>query len=298
MNFRFRTLLRLALTIIFGFVGAMIARSGTPPVFYFAGNYFVFFAVITFGFLGFILQDVLEFAGKAGIAVLAKQIAGYISLTGSAAKGAVPRLGFTRDKSQKFVNPMVVDTSALIDGRIVDVVRLNFMFGTLIVLPSVISELHNLADSADSQKRAKGRRGLDNLRVIQKSRNLKVELVKTEPKDELVDNKLVSMARKVRGKLITVDFNLSKVAQVSKVPIINVNELANATRTVYSAQDRLRVEIVAKGKEKGQGVGYLEDGTMIVVEGGLENKGEKVEVEVKRVLQTAAGKMIFAQIRK
>ena len=198
-------------------------------------------------------------------------------------------------KQSKYVNPIIVDTSALIDGRILDVVKSGFLFGTLVVIPSVISELHKLADNSHDLRRVRGRRGLDILSKIQKEKGVKVEIVKTEPKDEEVDSKLVSLAKKIKGKVLTVDFNLNKVAKVNRVKVLNLNELVNAVKTAVLPGEQLSIHINDKGKEKDQGIGYLSDGTMVVVEGGADLVGKTAEVLVHRVLQTEAGKMIFAR---
>ncbi len=295
-----KSFLRLALFIVFGFIGAFVARSGTPPdIFAITGGYFLLAAVIAFATLGFILPDVLELAGKAGIAALAKQIADHIP-TRTGPQISMSRFPFKGRRSKKaingYVNPLVVDTSSLIDGRLSEVAQTGFLFGTFLVIPSVISELHKLSDSADDLKRAKGRRGLDVLAGLKKNKRVKVEILRSEPKDNEVDDKLVSLARKLKGRILTVDYNLNKVSKIRGVDILNVNELANAVKTAVLPKDSLEIRVSAKGREKGQGIGYLQDGTMVVVENGVDFEGKSVRVEVQRVLQTAAGKMIFARI--
>lgn len=289
---KFKVLLRPALTIVFGFFGAWIAKSGVSPLFASSSAYFVIVAFLAFGVLGFILPDIIELVGRAGINALAKQLAGMISNMPSVARTSFRRRG----RPQKHINPMVVDTSALIDGRLADIASSGFMFGTLIVIPSVIGELHRLADSADEQKRIGGRRGLDSLAEIQKIKHVKVEILTSEPEDVEVDSKLLTEARKIKGKIITVDFNLNKVAKVKKIGVLNINELAGAIKTTVLPSEKIEVKISALGREKAQGVGYLADGTMIVVENGARLKGKTVMVEVSRVFQTAAGKMIFAKM--
>jgi len=290
-----KILLRPSLTIVLGFIGAFVAKSSTPSVIFEAtGEYFLIVAALAFGTLGFILPDILELAGKAGIAVLAKQIVGYLPTTA--------RVGFAFKRKNKsnsgYQNPLVVDTSSLIDGRIVEIAKTGFVFGDFIVIPSVITELHGLADSANELKRARGRRGLDNLRVLQAEKKVKVEVLTVEPRDKTVDDRLVQMAKDIRGKIVTVDFNLNKVAKIRGVPVLNVNELTNAVKTVVLPSETLKIKISAVGREKDQGVGYLDDGTMIVVEGGAKLEGETVDVLVQRVLQTAAGKMIFGKLAR
>jgi len=293
-----KSFLRLALFIVFGFIGAYVARYGTPPeIFALTGGYFLLAAVLAFATLGFILPDVLELAGKAGIAVLARQIAEVIQRS-AAPSLSVSRFPFRRRKNSdkdRYVNPLLVDTSSLIDGRILEVCQTGFLFGTLLVMPSVIDELHKLSDSADLLKRKKGRRGLDVLAKLKKERKVKLELLKSEPKEKEVDSKLVSLARKLKGKILTVDYNLNKVANIRGVSILNINELANALKAAVMPKDVLDIVVLEKGREKDQGVGYLADGTMVVVEKGAGLEGKSVQVEVQRVFQTVAGKMVFAK---
>ena len=294
---KLKIFLRPALSIVFGFFGAFIARSGTPPdIFAITGDHFVFVAFIAFAVLGFILPDIVELAGKAGIAVLAKQISERIQ-SASSSRLSVPRISLRRrQKNIKYDNPMILDTSALIDGRLLDVVKTGFVFGTFLIIPSVVRELHQLADSADELKRAKGRRGLEVLSDLQAQKNIKVEVLANEPREKSVDDMLVRLSREIHAKVVTVDFNLNKVAKVKKVTVLNLNELANAVKTAVLPGQRLKIQINAIGKERNQGIGYLLDGTMVVVEEGARFKGREIEVSVLRVLQTAAGKMIFAKI--
>lgn len=296
---KFNILARPALAVAFGFIGAFIARFGLPEgLIGEASTVFLVVAYLAFAVLGFVLPELVELAGKAGIAVLASQIVRHLPPV-DPRRITVPTFPFyKKGKRAKYINPLVVDTSALIDGRIIDVVDTGFVFGTLIIIPSVVWELHQLADSVDSLKRARGRRGLDTLSQLQKSKSVKVDVVKSEPKNKEVDDKLVELAKNLRGKVLTVDFNLSKVAKVYKVEVLNLNELANAVKTAVLPGDELSIQINVKGKESGQGVGYLADGTMVVVEDGAGLVGRPVSVKVHKVLQTAAGKMIFARARE
>lgn len=300
-------LLRLSLAVIMAFVGALVAKGGAPrEIFASSGIFLMMAAVLAFGTFGFLLPDIVEFAGKAGVATLARQIAVNIPAAGVRPLKSVARLRFRRKKkNSKYENPLVVDTSSLIDGRLVDMARTGFIFGTLLVIPSVVGELHRLADSFDEMKRMRGRRGLDGLAELQKLtksgeflRSLKLEVLVSEPEDRAVDDKLVTLARKLGGKIVSVDFNLNKVAKIKGVAVLNINELANALKTVVLPQDRLRIKVSSVGREETQGVGYLDDGTMVVVEGGAGLKGRTVDVVVHKVLQTAAGKMIFGRFGK
>ena len=192
----------------------------------------------------------------------------------------------------------MIDTSALIDGRIVELFRLGFLDGELIVPDFVLDELRHVADSADPARRARGRRGLDVVEQLQKLsasvHTLETGLSGTEE----VDLKLMKLARKRKADLITGDYNLARAAQVSGVRVLNLNQLAAALRPVVSAGDPLEITILKDGKEPGQGVGYLPDGTMVVVEGGRSLMNQTVTVTVTSALQTAAGRMIFAKLEQ
>lgn len=296
---KLKIFLRPTLTIVFGFLGAYIARSGTPPtIFALTGDYFVFVAFLAFGILGFILPDIVELSGKAGIAALAKQIAEMIP-NPSTSRLSMPKISLKRkEKAEKYVNPMVLDTSALIDGRIGEVASIGFLYGTFLVIPSVISELKALADSPDDNKRARGRRGLDALRSLQKVKKLKVIILSSEPGEPEVDEKLLKVAKKVKGRLVTVDFNLNKVGKLKGIAVLNVHELSKVVKAPVLPNEKLIIKIDTLGKGKGQGVGYLEDGTMVIVEDGAKMVGKRVNVNVHRVLQTEAGQMIFARSAK
>jgi len=193
------------------------------------------------------------------------------------------------------VVPKVVDTSVIIDGRIADVCQTGFLEGPLVVFRSVLAELQRIADSPDALRRARGRRGLDILNRLQKEFEA-VRVVDDPPGIQgTVDERLVAYARSIGGWIVTTDFNLNKVAELQGVRVLNVNELAQALRPIHLPGEELAVHIMKDGKEAGQGIGYLEDGTMVVVEGGKKLIGETSEVVVTSVLQTVAGRMIFAR---
>ena len=192
----------------------------------------------------------------------------------------------------------MIDTSALIDGRIVELFRLGFLDGELIVPDFVLDELRHVADSADPARRARGRRGLDVVEQLQKLSTSVHTLETGLSGTEEVDLKLMKLARKRKADLITGDYNLARAAQVSGVRVLNLNQLAAALRPVVSAGDPLEITILKDGKEPGQGVGYLPDGTMVVVEGGRSLMNQTVTVTVTSALQTAAGRMIFAKLEQ
>ena len=190
----------------------------------------------------------------------------------------------------------VLDTSVIIDGRIADICETGFLEGTLVVPQFVLRELQQVADSSDSLKRNRGRRGLDILQKIQKMAHVQVQIVETDfPEVREVDLKLIELARRMSGKIVTNDFNLNKVAQLRGVPVLNINELANSLKPVVLPGEVMRVFIIKEGKEAGQGVGYLDDGTMVVVDQAKRALGKTIEVSVTSVLQTTAGKMIFCR---
>lgn len=190
----------------------------------------------------------------------------------------------------------VLDTSVIIDGRIFDICKTGFISGTLIIPSFVLDELRHISDSSDALKRNRGRRGLDILNKIQKELEIETEVWEGDfPEIAEVDSKLLKLAQTLTGKVITNDYNLNKVAEVQGVPVLNINELANAVKPVVLPGEEMRVVVIKEGKEATQGVAYLDDGTMIVVEGGRKFIGEELYVIVTSVLQTAAGRMIFAK---
>jgi len=192
----------------------------------------------------------------------------------------------------------ILDTSVIIDGRIADICDTGFMEGTLVVPRFVLEELQHIADSSDSMKRSRGRRGLDILNRVQKNPGINIEIVDHEfPKIKGVDGKLVALAKKMNGKIITNDFNLNKVAELQGIKILNVNELANALKPVVLPGELMVVKVIKEGKEPGQGVAYLDDGTMVIVDHASRHLGETLEVAVTSVLQTTAGRMIFTELK-
>lgn len=211
----------------------------------------------------------------------------------------IKKVGVSKDKKTKvsYIGaPKVLDTSVIIDGRILDICRSGFIEGTLVIPHFVLDELRHIADSSDSLKRNRGRRGLDILNNIQKELSMEVEITdKDFPEIEEVDSKLLKLAQVLKGKVLTNDYNLNKVAGVQGVPVLNINELANSVKPVVLPGEEMTLQIIKDGKEQEQGIAYLDDGTMIVVEGGRRHIGEVMDVIVTSVLQTAAGRMIFAK---
>ncbi|MBG87241.1 MAG: twitching motility protein PilT [Verrucomicrobiales bacterium] len=207
----------------------------------------------------------------------------------------IPYVRFSpQDKSE---DHLLLDTSVIIDGRIADLIDARFVEGILIVPEFVLREIQTVADSSDSVRRERGRRGLDMLSRIQKNVYNEVKVYEQDVDAPSVDEKLVVLAKMLRATLYTNDYNLGKIAELRRIRHVNINELASALKPVILPGERLRVRIAKQGRDKGQGVGYLNDGTMIVVNGGNDRVGKEVSVEVGRLLQNATGTMIFAEIK-
>jgi uncharacterized protein YacL len=225
---------------------------------------------------------------------------GYVGLMVGAAKGDYLDLsalgGIFSDKALKR-DYKILDTSVIIDGRIADVAETGFCGGTLIIPQFVLTELQQVADSPDSSKRQRGRRGLDMLQRLRTSTNIDVQIIETDfPNVKEVDLKLIELGRQLEAVIITNDFNLNKVAQLREVQVLNINELANAVKPVVLPGEAMRVFILKEGKEYNQGVAYLDDGTMVVVDHARKLIGKTADIAVTSVLQTTAGKMIFGRL--
>jgi uncharacterized protein YacL len=208
----------------------------------------------------------------------------------------IPYMEFS--KQVKGSRPFLLDTSVIIDGRVADVVKAGFLEGPLVVPRFVLNELQRIADSSDALRRNRGRRGLDILQRLQQE--LQAVQIMEDPKNPGldVDGRLIAMAKQLRGWIVTNDFNLNKVAELQGIRVLNINELSQSIRPIVLPGEELTVQIVKDGKEAGQGVGYLDDGTMVVVEGGRKYIGEKFDVVVTSVLQTVAGRMIFSRLKE
>jgi len=194
---------------------------------------------------------------------------------------------------------LLVDTSAIIDGRIADISHTGFISGPLIIPRFVLEELQYIADSPDSVRRKRGRRGLEMLNKLKQEARTAVQIMETDlPDGEGVDAKLVKLAKNLHCPIITNDFNLNRVAELQGVSVLNINELATAVKPLVLPGEDLEIRVIQEGKEVGQGVGFLDDGTMVVIEGGRRHLNNRVEVTVTRVLQTAVGRMIFAQMKE
>jgi uncharacterized protein YacL len=198
--------------------------------------------------------------------------------------------------AKQFIRPKILDTSVIIDGRVGDVVGTGFVEGDLIVPGFVLEELQSIADSAEPARRARGRRGLDTVAALQEANSHLSIIERDFPNIADVDAKLIKLAKEIKGVIVTTDYNLNKVSQIQGVEVLNVNDLANTLKPVVMPGEKMRLRVLREGKEEDQGVGYLDDGTMVVIEGGRRHIGDEVEVEVTSVLQQPSGKMIFTRM--
>lgn len=247
------------------------------------GKILPFVGVVVFGYFGI----VIFVARQSDLFTVIRQIPGRFSVGGEL--GSEPASSRT----------ILLDTSVIIDGRIADIARTGFLVGTLLIPRFVLNELQYIADSSDGLRRQRGRRGMEVLSQLQKDTTIPVRIsdIDVEGVRE-VDDKLVVLARQLRCPILTNDYNLNRVADLQGVIVLNVNELANAVKQVFLPGEALDVLIIQEGKESGQGVGYLEDGTMVVVEDGRAYMEKQMPVIVTKVLQTAAGRMIFGRLAK
>ena len=244
-------------------------------------------------YLGVMISIILYVIfGYLGIKVPTRKKEDFSSTIGSVKRG------FSKDKIKTNCRscPKILDTSVIIDGRIADICKTGFIEGPLVIPEFVLEELQHIADSSDSLKRNRGRTGLDVLNKIQKELDIEV-IIHDKKFDDVkeVDSKLLKLTQWLKGKIITNDYNLNKVAEVQGIDVLNINELANAVKPVVLPGEEMVVQVIKDGKESGQGLAYLDDGTMIVVESGKRHIGETIDVLVTSVLQTSAGRMIFAK---
>ena len=242
----------------------------------------------------FILIDLI--GALVGIKIFIKRKDDILNLLTSIKKNGI------RDKKNKHnekICPKILDTSVIIDGRIFDICQTGFVEGPLVIPGFVLNELRHISDSADGLKRNRGRRGLDILNKIQKELSIETQIYEEDfPEIAEVDAKLLKLAQVLNGKVVTNDFNLNKVAEFQGVPVLNINELANAIKPVLLPGEEMKVVVMKDGKEASQGIAYLDDGTMIVIEDGKKYVGNIITVVVTSVLQTAAGRMIFAKTKE
>lgn len=272
-----------ALGLVFGLIVAALLNtilSEVPVI----GTYVSIFTFIVFGYI----CALVGYKKRS-------EIANWLHSTGRKEKNLVPGV----DISVKNANPKVLDTSVIIDGRINDICQTGFIEGQMIIPNFVLDELRHISDSSDLLRRNRGRRGLDILHRLQKDFPGKVVITDADyPDITEVDSKLLMLAKDINGVVITNDYNLNKVAQVQGVTVLNINELSNALKPVVLPGEKMTVEVIREGKEQNQGLAYLDDGTMIVIENGKKYIGQTIDVEVSSVLQTSAGRMIFVRYSK
>ncbi len=240
---------------------------------------------------------VLEPATATFLQVLTLALMTYLGLMVGIAKGDLLNInlgGIFKERARR--SAKILDTSVVIDGRVADIIETGFLEGPITVPEFVLKELQLVADSSDSIKRNRGRRGLDILRQIQQKSNVSVNIVEDDfPEIRAVDHKLIELAKEQGGTIVTNDFNLNKVAQLRGVAVLNINELANSLKPVVLPGESMKVFILKEGKEYNQGVAYLDDGTMVVVDNARRMIGKNIDIQVTSVLQTTAGKMIFGR---
>lgn len=202
----------------------------------------------------------------------------------------IPQVG-----SLALTRPLILDTSAIIDGRILDIVKTGFISGLVLVPQFVLTELQQVADSSDSLKRARGRRGFEIVEELKKDKHIRLEVWDKDQNGKQVDDKLINLAKSLHGRIITTDFNLNRLAGISNINVLNVNDLANAVKTMSLPGESMALKIMHLGKDNSQGVGYLADGTMVVISEVADKIGQTIKIEVTKSIQTPAGRMIFGK---
>jgi uncharacterized protein YacL len=291
-----------------GFIFALLALSiekiikKAPLKVIFGGTFGLFLGLVIAQLLGYAFSGLQNSAIRISISVILSCVFGYIGLVLGGKKVEEfkwPGWGFFAKGSHKKNGGKILDTSVIIDGRVADICETDFLEGPLVIPQFVLQELQHIADSADNLKRARGRRGLDILNRMQKGDTVEVKVVNEDyPDIKEVDAKLIALAREMNAKIVTNDFNLNKVAQLQGVPVLNINQLANALKPMVLPGEVLHLQIMREGKEQGQGVAYLDDGTMVVVENASRHLGQEVEASVTSILQTTAGRMIFTTLKE
>lgn len=273
------------------FVGLFIINYITYKLFkvFFTGSVLGY---VTYAFVNFV-------AGYLGL-IIGLRVSNETNVGSFADKSQNLNFNDTQDKNDEpnlCPNFKVIDTSSLIDGRILDVAKTGFIDGILLIPTFVLHELQHIADSQDPLKRVKGRRGLDILKELRENKNINIEFTDVDyPNVKEVDAKLIVFAKEKNGKIITTDFNLNKVAQVRNISVLNINDLVKALRPILLPSETMTVFIAKDGRERNQGIAYMDDGTMVVVEDAMKLVGSELEVMVTSVLQTSSGRMIFAKV--
>lgn len=298
---RIKLILRLILALIFATNTAIFSQL-IPP---FVGiNSFIIRTLLTLaaGLIGFaVFPDVARYVRvitSTSFNVVIRRVAQEVS--SQLLRFPRPNFPFSHPTPQigsvALTRPIILDTSSIIDGRILEVVKANFIFGLIMVPKFVLIELQQVADSSDDLKRQRGRRGFEILEELKKVKGVKVDIWDKDQSGKSVDEKLINLAKSLHGRIVTCDFNLNKVASVSNLPVLNVNDLANALKSIAMPGEKISLKIMHLGKDPSQGIGYLDDGTMVVVEKSANAIGKTIEVEVMKTLQISAGRMIFGKM--
>ncbi|KKQ66722.1 MAG: hypothetical protein US86_C0004G0040 [Candidatus Daviesbacteria bacterium GW2011_GWA2_38_24] len=297
--------LRLVLAVIFALV-AFIFSEVIPDLHPFGSIYLRVAITIWFGLLGFgVFPDI----AKRVTTITLNTVNSFITMITTEIMNQMVRLpkqsgGVTAPVPTNapvggvsINQPLILDTSAIIDGRVLDIAKTGFVYGLLLVPQFVLEEIQQVADSSDYLKRSRGRRGFEVIEELKKIKGVRIQVWENGVAGKGVDDKLIRLAKNLHGKIITTDFNLNKVATLSSVNVLNVNDLANAVKTLAIPGEVIEVKVIHIGKDPKQGVGYFQDGTMIVVEDGAELVGKTIKAEVTRVLQGSAGRMVFTKKR-
>lgn len=274
---------------------------GVPVERLFWGTAGGFFGLVAGLAVGTALASLIPNAGMAGVglpAVLGAYLGAATALRRRTDLEPVSAVLFPESSRRGSDLNKIVDTSVIIDGRIADLCETGFIDGVLVVPQFVLRELQQIADSSDALKRNRGKRGFDVLQRLQRSTKVKVEITDVDvPQVREVDRKLIELGKMLGGKVLTNDYNLNRLAEVSGVAVLNINELANGLKPVVLPGEPMQVHVLREGREAGQGVAYLDDGTMVVIDHGRRHLGQTVDVTVTSVLQTSAGRMIFTRLR-
>lgn len=294
--------------LLLGFIFAMLALSveqlirRIPLKVLFGGTFGLVVGLSVAKLIGFGFAGLQHTTVSVAIYVILSCIFGYLGMVLGSIKVEELRLPnwswLTRGGSRGSSAMKVLDTSVIIDGRIADIVETGFLGGILIIPEFVLQELQHIADSPDPTRRVRGRRGLDIIKRLQQEKQIEVRIERQDFENlNDVDAKLVALALQLNAKVVTNDYNLSKVAEVQGIRVLNINQLANALKPVVLPGEILRLLILKEGKEQGQGIAYLEDGTMVVVENASRHLGKEVDVSVTSILQTTAGRLIFTTLK-
>jgi uncharacterized protein YacL len=289
--------LRAVLGVTFATLGYLLANRYFPHTLLFGSSSLVpAIAAFVLGSAGIFLIPIVSTLAKKFFFNFVRLLAKELTEQSPLRRLLKPEQSEKKVEKKKHEDAMLLDTSAIIDGRISEIAKTGFLDGVVIVPRFILGELQHIADSADPLRRGRGRRGFEVIEELKKQGGVRVEISDIDlPKVKKVDDKLVQLGKDMKARVVTTDYNLNKVARISGVRILNVNELANSIRAVLLPGEAVSVKVIQEGKEKNQGVGYLADGTMVVVEDGGKMVGRNIEAEVARIFQTVAGRMVFVK---